>query len=127
MVQKSLDFVFYKYFFLFFLGLPSSGFSSPYTPSLSRNNSDASQYGGSQHSSCYSYSSVSPTQFSPTHSPIQSRHHPPTGSPLHVLYGMPVPRSSTTGNHLPSASNVGHLDEASDTNGICFSLEKNNN
>ncbi|PSN44390.1 hypothetical protein C0J52_05759 [Blattella germanica] len=56
--------------------LPSSGFSSPYTPSLSRNNSDASQYGGSQHSSCYSYSSVSvsPTQFSPTHSPIQSRH-----------------------------------------------------
>jgi nuclear receptor subfamily 5 group A protein 3 len=55
-------------------GLPSSGFSSPYTPSLSRNNSDASQYGGSQHSSCYSYSSVSPTQFSPTHSPIQSRH-----------------------------------------------------
>lgn len=35
-----------------------------YTPSLSRNNSDAS------HSSCYSYSS----EFSPTHSPIQSRH-----------------------------------------------------
>lgn len=35
----------------------SSGFSSPstFTPSsLSRNNSDASQYGGSQHSSCYS-------------------------------------------------------------------------
>jgi len=46
------------------------------TPSLSRNNSDAS------HSSCYSYSSVSvsvsPTQqFSPTHSPIQARHLPP--------------------------------------------------
>lgn len=42
------------------------------TPSLSRNNSDAS------HSSCCSYSSVSvsvsPTQqFSPTHSPIQVR------------------------------------------------------
>lgn len=36
----------------------------PYTPSLSRNNSDAS------HSSCYSYSS----EFSPTHSPIQGRH-----------------------------------------------------
>ncbi|XP_041973732.1 nuclear hormone receptor FTZ-F1 beta [Aricia agestis] len=35
-----------------------------YTPSLSRNNSDAS------HSSCYSYSS----EFSPTHSPVQSRH-----------------------------------------------------
>ncbi|CAG5041633.1 unnamed protein product [Parnassius apollo] len=34
-----------------------------YTPSLSRNNSDAS------HSSCYSYSS----EFSPTHSPVQSR------------------------------------------------------
>ncbi|XP_063227117.1 nuclear hormone receptor FTZ-F1 beta [Bacillus rossius redtenbacheri] len=52
-------------------GLPSSGFSSPYTPSLSRNNSDASQHG-----SCYSYSSVSisPTQFSPTHSPVQPRH-----------------------------------------------------
>lgn len=33
--------------------LPSSS-SSPFTPSLSRNNSDASQYGGSQHSSCYS-------------------------------------------------------------------------
>nr|XP_018911412.1 PREDICTED: nuclear hormone receptor FTZ-F1 beta isoform X1 [Bemisia tabaci]XP_018911413.1 PREDICTED: nuclear hormone receptor FTZ-F1 beta isoform X1 [Bemisia tabaci] len=54
--------------------------SSPctFTPSLSRNNSDASQYDGSQHSSCYSYSyssvSVSPTQFSPTHSPIQRRH-----------------------------------------------------
>lgn len=32
----------------------SSGLSSPFTPSLSRNNSDASQYGGSQHSSCYS-------------------------------------------------------------------------
>lgn len=32
----------------------SSGVSSPFTPSLSRNNSDASQYGGSQHSSCYS-------------------------------------------------------------------------
>ncbi|XP_050532133.1 nuclear hormone receptor FTZ-F1 beta isoform X2 [Daktulosphaira vitifoliae] len=59
----------------------SSGFSSPstFTPSsLSRNNSDASQYGGSQHSSCYSQSyssvSVSPTQFSPSQSPIQPRH-----------------------------------------------------
>ncbi|KAH8421173.1 hypothetical protein KR009_010296 [Drosophila setifemur] len=44
-----------------------------YTPSLSRNNSDAS------HSSCYSYSS----EFSPTHSPIQSRHAAPAGA----LYG----------------------------------------
>ncbi|XP_059614169.1 nuclear hormone receptor FTZ-F1 beta [Phlebotomus argentipes] len=52
-----------------------------YTPSLSRNNSDAS------HSSCYSYSS----EFSPTHSPIQGRHSmygAINGSPLHhsVLY-----------------------------------------
>uniref|UniRef100_A0A1B0DH33 Nuclear hormone receptor FTZ-F1 beta n=1 Tax=Phlebotomus papatasi TaxID=29031 RepID=A0A1B0DH33_PHLPP len=54
-----------------------------YTPSLSRNNSDAS------HSSCYSYSS----EFSPTHSPIQGRHSmygsvALNGSPLHhsVLY-----------------------------------------
>ncbi|CAH0553262.1 unnamed protein product [Brassicogethes aeneus] len=58
------------------------------TPNLSRNNSDAS------HSSCCSYSSVSvsvsPTQqFSPTHSPIQSRHmHNIHSSPLHhnILY-----------------------------------------
>uniref|UniRef100_A0A1B6DMQ3 Nuclear hormone receptor FTZ-F1 beta n=1 Tax=Clastoptera arizonana TaxID=38151 RepID=A0A1B6DMQ3_9HEMI len=70
----------------------SSGISSPFTPSLSRNNSDASQYGGSQHSSCYSQSyssvSVSPTQFSPTHSPIQGRHlhRPgPGGFPSPVL------------------------------------------
>ncbi|XP_054269952.1 nuclear hormone receptor FTZ-F1 beta isoform X2 [Macrosteles quadrilineatus] len=61
------------------------------SPSLSRNNSDASQYGGSQHSSCYSQSyssvSVSPTQFSPTHSPIQGRHlhRPNTGFPSPVL------------------------------------------
>ncbi|XP_055543823.1 nuclear hormone receptor FTZ-F1 beta isoform X1 [Wyeomyia smithii] len=54
-----------------------------YTPSLSRNNSDAS------YSSCYSYSS----EFSPTHSPIQGRHNmfasgSYNGSPLHhsVLY-----------------------------------------
>ncbi|XP_063830829.1 nuclear hormone receptor FTZ-F1 beta [Ostrinia nubilalis] len=43
--------------------------SRHYTPSLSRNNSDAS------HSSCYSYSS----EFSPTHSPVQGRHP-------HVVY-----------------------------------------
>uniref|UniRef100_A0A182QPF0 Nuclear hormone receptor FTZ-F1 beta n=1 Tax=Anopheles farauti TaxID=69004 RepID=A0A182QPF0_9DIPT len=43
---------------------PLTSRHAPYTPSLSRNNSDAS------HSSCYSYSS----EFSPTHSPIQSRH-----------------------------------------------------
>uniref|UniRef100_A0A0A9YRL9 Nuclear hormone receptor FTZ-F1 beta n=1 Tax=Lygus hesperus TaxID=30085 RepID=A0A0A9YRL9_LYGHE len=67
----------------------SSGISSPFTPSLSRNNSDASQYGGSQHSSCYSHSyssvSVSPTQFSPTHSPIQGRHMHRPGFPSPVL------------------------------------------
>lgn len=44
---------------------PLTSRHAPYTPSLSRNNSDAS------HSSCYSYSS----EFnSPTHSPIQGRH-----------------------------------------------------
>ncbi|XP_017099151.2 nuclear hormone receptor FTZ-F1 beta [Drosophila bipectinata] len=52
---------------------PLTSRHAPYTPSLSRNNSDAS------HSSCYSYSS----EFSPTHSPIQARHAPPSG----VLYG----------------------------------------
>ncbi|XP_049282476.1 nuclear hormone receptor FTZ-F1 beta [Anopheles funestus] len=44
---------------------PLTSRHAPYTPSLSRNNSDAS------HSSCYSYSS----EFSPTHSPIQGRHN----------------------------------------------------
>ncbi|XP_034475119.1 nuclear hormone receptor FTZ-F1 beta [Drosophila innubila] len=48
---------------------PLTSRHAPYTPSLSRNNSDAS------HSSCYSYSS----EFSPTHSPIQARHAPPGG------------------------------------------------
>jgi len=52
---------------------PLTSRHAPYTPSLSRNNSDAS------HSSCYSYSS----EFSPTHSPIQARHAPPAGT----LYG----------------------------------------
>jgi hypothetical protein len=54
-----------------------SGFSSPFslrtTPSLSRNNSDASQYGGPA-SSVSDTSPLSPSQFSPTHSPVQSRH-----------------------------------------------------
>lgn len=60
----------------------TSRHSAPYTPSLSRNNSDAS------HSSCYSYSS----EFnSPTHSPIQGRHSiyaPSTSQQLHhsMLY-----------------------------------------
>ncbi|CAD6999208.1 unnamed protein product [Ceratitis capitata] len=52
---------------------PLTSRHAPYTPSLSRNNSDAS------HSSCYSYSS----EFSPTHSPIQGRHAPPAPA----LYG----------------------------------------
>ncbi|XP_037300564.1 nuclear hormone receptor FTZ-F1 beta-like isoform X1 [Manduca sexta] len=47
--------------------------SRHYTPSLSRNNSDAS------HSSCYSYSS----EFSPTQSPVQGRHP-------HVVYREPA-------------------------------------
>ena len=59
-----------------------SGFSSPFslrtTPSLSRNNSDASQYGGSVSagpaSTISETSPLSPTQFSPTHSPVQARH-----------------------------------------------------
>ncbi|XP_061395260.1 nuclear hormone receptor FTZ-F1 beta-like [Musca vetustissima] len=57
---------------------PLTSRHAPYTPSLSRNNSDAS------HSSCYSYSS----EFSPTHSPIQGRHQA-TGSAggPHVVYG----------------------------------------
>lgn len=61
---------------------PLTARHASYTPSLSRNNSDAS------HSSCYSYSS----EFSPTHSPIQGRHQIYNtgfnGSPLHhsVLY-----------------------------------------
>ncbi|ALC38803.1 Hr39, partial [Drosophila busckii] len=49
---------------------PLTSRHAPYTPSLSRNNSDAS------HSSCYSYSS----EFSPTHSPIQARHAPYPGT-----------------------------------------------
>ncbi|KAK9511595.1 hypothetical protein O3M35_000222 [Rhynocoris fuscipes] len=83
----------------------SSGISSPFTPSLSRNNSDASQYGGSQHSSCYSHSyssvSVSPTQFSPTHSPIQGRHMHRPGFPSPVLNtrGMPEYPMQDEGNN----------------------------
>lgn len=56
-----------------------SGFSSPYshTPStgLSRNNSDASQYGGSYNSyNSSAPSPISPTHYSPSQSPIQQRH-----------------------------------------------------
>ncbi|XP_059094130.1 nuclear hormone receptor FTZ-F1 beta-like [Tigriopus californicus] len=73
-----------------------SGFSSPFslrtTPSLSRNNSDASQYGGS-HSSAAT-SPLSPTHQSPTHSPVQSRHlHLPAlpSSPLPVSRHLSLP------------------------------------
>lgn len=71
---------------------PLTARHASYTPSLSRNNSDAS------HSSCYSYSS----EFSPTHSPIQGRHqiynNGFNGSPLHhsVLY-RPIIDSSENG------------------------------
>ena len=70
-----------------------SGFSSPYhsshrtSPSLSRNNSDASQYGGSQ----YSCSSAT-SPISPTHSPVTSSrysHHP--GYPSPAIPSSPLP------------------------------------
>ena len=61
-------------------GCGQSGVSSPFsmrtTPSLSRNNSDASQYSSS------TTSPLSPTQFSPSHSPVQSRHTLLPSSPL---------------------------------------------
>jgi nuclear receptor subfamily 5 group A member 3 len=93
---------------------PLTSRHAPYTPSLSRNNSDAS------HSSCYSYSS----EFSPTHSPIQGRHpmyatNSFNGSPLHhSIYRPPImdgsegmlrlqtgddPLLSEGGDHIPSA------------------------
>ena len=77
---------------------PFSGFSSPYhsshrtSPSLSRNNSDASQYGGSQ----YSFSSAT-SPISPTHSPVTSSrysHHP--GYPSPAIPSSPLPQ----GGHL---------------------------
>jgi len=82
---------------------PFSGFSSPYhsshrtTPSLSRNNSDASQYGGSQYSYSSATSPISPPHFSPTHSPVTSSrysHHP--GYPSPALPSSPLPR----GGHM---------------------------
>lgn len=82
---------------------PFSGFSSPYhsshrtTPSLSRNNSDASQYGGSQYSYSSATSPISPPHFSPTHSPVTSSrysHHP--GYPSPALPASPLPR----GGHM---------------------------
>lgn len=83
---------------------PFSGFSSPgyhsshrTTPSLSRNNSDASQYGGSQ----YSYNSA-PSPLSPAHSPATpSRHaHPGYPSPAHCA-SSPLPRGGPGHMSLP--------------------------
>jgi len=81
---------------------PFSGFSSPYhsslrtTPSLSRNNSDASQYGGSQYSLSSATSPLSPSHYSPSHSPVTSsrysHNHP--GFPSPALPSSPLPRHS---------------------------------
>lgn len=83
---------------------PLTSRHTPYTPSLSRNNSDAS------YSSCYSYSS----EFSPTHSPIQGRHNMYSGgggsnfngSPLHhsVLY-----KPMMDGNNGPTGDNCAKI------------------
>ncbi|XP_055923833.1 nuclear hormone receptor FTZ-F1 beta [Eupeodes corollae] len=75
---------------------PLTSRHATYTPSLSRNNSDAS------HSSCYSYSS----EFSPTHSPIAGRHNmygSYSGGSLHhsVLYR---PTISDSGSSAASCS-----------------------
>lgn len=76
---------------------PLTSRHTPYTPSLSRNNSDAS------YSSCYSYSS----EFSPTHSPIQGRHNMYSnsfnGSPLHHSLYKPI----LDGSNGTSSSSMG--------------------
>ena len=76
-----------------------SGVSSPFsmrtTPSLSRNNSDASQYSSS------TTSPLSPTQFSPSHSPVQSRHALLPSSPL------PHPPAATQRAQAMAASILG--------------------
>lgn len=74
---------------------PLTSRHTPYTPSLSRNNSDAS------YSSCYSYSS----EFSPTHSPIQGRHNMYAsgnfnGSPLHHSLYKPMMDSNDNAKTL---------------------------
>lgn len=83
---------------------PLTSRHAPYTPSLSRNNSDAS------HSSCYSYSS----EFSPTHSPIQGRHHMYNtfnGSPLHhsVLYRPMLDGSNSAATNNSGGSGSGSV------------------
>lgn len=77
-----------------------------YTPSLSRNNSDAS------HSSCYSYSS----EFSPTHSPVQSRHL--NGlmyqGATHAMLYRPMMEGNAGGAGAPSSSVTSGLDLITD-------------
>ncbi|KAG8237229.1 hypothetical protein J437_LFUL013730 [Ladona fulva] len=77
------------------IGVVHSGFSSPF--SLSRNNSDASQYGGSQHSGYSSATTAAsscpsplPPPPSPSHSPVTPRSHHllqlhPAHHPFHHL------------------------------------------
>lgn len=91
-----------------------SGLSSPFslrgTPSLSRNNSDASQYGGSANASATT-SPISPTpQYSPTHSPVQARHPMPAhlqhqpqqpSSPLQQARHLALPPMGYLGVILP--------------------------
>jgi len=88
---------------------PSSGFSSPFyssyrtTPSLSRNSSDASQYGESPYSYSSAASPKSPPCFSPSNSPVTSSrysHHPGYISP--ALPSSPLPRGSLTSPPLYS-------------------------
>lgn len=92
------------------LAAAASGFSSPFslrtTPSLSRNNSDASQYGGSQYSSYSSTASpLSPQQqFSPSHSPVQAqvqaRAQPTLPPPPAHAAGMPPASPLPPARHL---------------------------
>lgn len=94
---------------------PLTSRHAPYSTSLSRNNSDAS------HSSCYSYSS----EFSPTHSPIQGRHHMfpnYNGSPLHhsVLYRPMVDATNNSqggGIGLGGSGPAGSVQEESNLDG----------
>merc|ERR1719320_440640 len=95
-----------------------SGFSSPYhsshrtSPSLSRNNSDASQYGGSQ----YSCSSAT-SPISPTHSPVTSSrysHHP--GYPSPAIPSSPLPPRSHLSLPLYSHPVILPRHEEEDTN-----------
>lgn len=76
---------------------PLTNRHAPYTPTLSRNNSDAS------YSSCYSYSS----EFSPTHSPIQGRHLYANNASLHQALYKPMFDNNGGGVGPPSHNNQG--------------------